>query len=190
MASGRLLQAPADMPAGRRGWRAWLACGVALAAVPVLALSYPAGFRERAAFFLVAAALVTAAILLWTARRTLPLTVAAVMIAASAMAVVSTGVPNRVTASGGTRGAEMDYSYDPDGRAITRAQAEAVPKGSSEDEVRAILGSPAGDGTLRTRDGTDSHCLVYMDQSRRDRFDDKFALCFAGDSYRSLHRWL
>jgi hypothetical protein len=190
MARGRLLEAPADRPAGQRGWRAPVACVVSVAALAVIAWSYPGGFRERATYFAIAAALVTAAVLLWTARRTLPLVFAGVAVAAAAMAVLLTGVPNRVNAVGGTRGAEYDYSYDPDGRAITRAEAEAVPMGSTADEIEAILGSPAGAGTMRRRNGTDSHCLVYLDRARRQPVDDMFALCFAGDSYRSLHQWL
>jgi hypothetical protein len=190
MASGTLLEAPADRPAGQRGWRAGPACAVAVAALPVLAIASSAEGGDRVVGLVAAAALVAAAILIWTARRTLVLALAGVAVAAVAVAVVLIDVPNRIHGSGGTRGAETEYSYDPDGRAITRAQAEAVPKGSTEDEVEAILGSPAGDGTLRRRDGTDSHCLLYMNQARREAPLDKFAFCFAGESYHSLHRWL
>lgn len=189
MASATLLEAPADRPPGQRGWRAWLACAVAVAALPVVALTYEAGLREQVAYLAVAAALVTAAVLIWTARRTLVLALAGVAVAASAISVVLIGVPNRIHGEGGARGAEVEYTYDEDGRAITPAQAEAVPKGSTQDELEEILGSAAGDATLRRRDGVDSRCVVYLDQASRGPVDAKFAFCFAGDRYASLHRW-
>jgi hypothetical protein len=189
MGGTTLLEAPADRPAGHRGWRAWLACGVAAAAVPLLAVSSQVGLWERAAYFGAAAALVTAAVIIWTARRTPALVLAGGAVAASVAVVSLIGDPYHPHVSGGTGGAEMEYTYDPDGRAITRSQAKAVPKGSTEDEVEEILGSAAGDGTLRRRDGTDSSCLVYREEAVRASYDPVFAFCFAGDRYASLHRW-
>jgi hypothetical protein len=188
MGGTTLLEAPADRPPGQRGWRAWLACGVAVAALPVLALSSTAAAGDRVVSLVQAAALVAAAVLLWTARRAPALALAGVAIAASATAVVLIDVPNRIHGEGGTRGAEMEYSYDPDGRAITLAQAKAVPKGSTADEVVEILGAAAGDATLRRRDGTDSACLVYGEASGQP-YDPVFAYCFTDDRYASFHRW-
>jgi hypothetical protein len=188
MGGATLLEAPADRPAGQRGWRGWLACAAAVAALPVLALSSTAEGGEGVPQLGAAAALVAAAVLLWTARRAPALALAGVAVAASAIAVLLIGVPNRIHGQGGTGGAEMEYSYDPDGRAITLAQAKAVPKGSTEDEVEEILGSAAGDATLRRRDGTDSPCLVYG-ETPRESFDPLFAFCFADELYASLHRW-
>jgi hypothetical protein len=188
MTNATLLEAPADRPAGKRGWRAWLACGVAVAALPVLAFSSTAEGGEGVPQLGVAAALVAAAVLLWTARRASALALAGVAVAASAIAIVLIGMPNRIHGLGSMRGAEMEYSYDPDGRAVTPAQARAVPKGSTEDEVEEILGSAAGYAKLRRRDGTDSPCLVYG-ETPRESHDPLFAFCFADDRYASLHRW-
>jgi hypothetical protein len=189
MASVKLLDAPADRPAGERGWRAPVAYAIAVAAVPTLALSYGIGAREGAAYLAVAAALLTAAVLIWTARRPHALVLAGVAVAASVMAVVLLGVPNLHRVQGTTRGAETEYSFDADAPPITPAQAKAVPMGSTEEEVEEALGSAAGSGTLRRPDGTDSPCLIYGDQAGRQSFDPVFAFCFAEDRYTSLHRW-
>jgi len=190
MASAKLLDAPADRPAGERGWRAPVAYAIALATVPSVALSYGADAREGAAYLAVAAALLTAAVLIWTARRPHALVLASVAVAASVMAVVLLGVPNVHRVQGTTSGnAETEYSFDADAPPITPAQAKAVPEGSTEEEVEEALGAAAGSGTLRRPDGTDSRCLVYRDQAGRQSFDPVFAFCFAEDRYASLHRW-
>jgi hypothetical protein len=188
MASGTLLEAPADRPAGQRGWRGPAAFVVAVAAIPPLAMSRLADGWDIAAYLVAAVALAMAAVLIWTTRRAHAIVLAGVAVAASAIVVVLIGFPNRHDVTGGTRGAEYDYRYDPGASPITGAQAKAVPEGSTEDEVEEILGSAAGSGTLRRRDGADSHCLVYPNQAGRE-FYEVFAFCFAGDRYASLHRW-
>jgi hypothetical protein len=189
MAAATLLEAPADLPAGQRGWRAKAAFVVAAAAVPPVAMSSAAESLERAGYLGVAAVLVAAAVLIWTARRIAALLAAGLAAAACVTALVLVGGPDTQRVQGGTRGAEMEYAFDADAPPITRAAAEAVPEGSTEDELEDILGSAAGSGTLRRRDGTDSRCLVYRAQPGRWSYDPVFAFCFAGDRYASLHRW-
>jgi hypothetical protein len=189
MASGMLLEAPADRPAGQRGWRGAAAFVVAVAAIAPLAFSRIAIGWDRAGYLAVAAVLATAAVLTWTTRRTPVLVLAGVAVGASALAVVLMGgAPNVVRAQGSAGRAEMEYTYDRDGRAISPAEAKAVREGSTEDEVEEMLGSAAGSGTLRRRDGTDSHCLIYPYQADRQPHE-VFALCFSEDRYASLHRW-
>jgi hypothetical protein len=189
MASGALLRAPADRPAEARGWRARLAGGVALAALPVLAISSATEGGERAANLLSTAALVAAAVLIWTARRPSGLVVAGGLVVAAVAAVSMAGITNRYEVQGSNRWGEMVYSYEPGGTAITRAQARAVPRGSTEDELVEILGSEAGSGTWSGRGGRDMRCLVYRAQGSRGPIDELFAFCFAGERYVSLQRW-
>jgi hypothetical protein len=186
---GRHLQAPADRPAGQRGWRAPLAGAVAVAALPVLAISSMAEAGERAAHLLAGGALVTAAVLIWTARRSSGVAVAGGLVVAAVAAVPAVGLTNRHHVQGSNGWGEMTYTYEPGGPAITRAQARAVPRGSTEDELTEILGSEAGSGTWRGRGGRDMRCLVYREQASRRPTEAIFAFCFAGDSYASLQRW-
>jgi hypothetical protein len=189
MASATLLEAPADRPAGQRGWRAWLAGAVAVAALPVLAISSVAEGGDRAVDLVAAAALVAAAVLIWTTRRGAGLAVAGVLAVLAAAAVAIAGVTNRHHVQGGNRWGEMTYTYDPGGPAITRAQARAVPKGSTEDELTEVLGSEAGSGTWSGRGGRDMRCLVYRNEASRGVADAVFAFCFADDAYVSLQQW-
>jgi hypothetical protein len=189
MDHGRHLEAPADRPAGRRGWRAPVAGVVAVAALPALVISSVGEGGERAGHLLAAGALLTAAVLIWTARRTSGLAVAGGLVVAAVAAVPLVGVTNRHHAQGSNRWGEMTYTYEPGGRAITRAQARAVPKGSTEDQLKEILGSEAGSGAWRGRGGRDMRCLVYRAQASRGETDDLFAFCFAGDRYASLQQW-
>src|SRR5918999_1314426 len=139
MTSGRFLQAPADMPPGRRGWRVWLAFGAAVAALPALAFSTyadPPGWTGPA-FLFAAFALTTAAVVLWTARRHVVLGLAAVLVAAAIAAGTVAEAAQRSHQREEERLAGSAFNCDEEGPAITRAQAEAVPKGSTKDEVRA-----------------------------------------------------
>jgi hypothetical protein len=188
MAGTKLLRAPADRPAGQRGWRAPVAAVLALAAWPFVRMTSLSGGPERAVYLAVVLALVAAATVTWTARRASLLALAGIAIAGSAIAVALTGFPNQISGIGATRGMEMEYRYDPDESPITRARARAVPKGATKDELEEMLGSAAGEATLRRRDGTDSHCLVYPDQADRE-YGWVIAFCLEGERYASLHRW-
>jgi hypothetical protein len=189
MAAATLLEAPADRPAGQRGWRAKAAFVAAVAALPPVAMSSAAESLERAGYLGVAAVLVAAAVLIWTVRRIAALVAAGLVAAVCVAALVVVGAPDTQRVQAGTRAMEMDYAYDADAPPITRAEAEAVPEGSTEAELEEILGSAAGTGTLRRRDGTDSRCLVYRSRAWRGSYDPVFAFCFAGDRYASLRRW-
>jgi hypothetical protein len=189
MASGTLLEAPADRPAGQRGRRAWLACAAAVAAVPPLATSSVAGGADRALDLFATAALIAAAVLIWTARRPRGLVLAGVLAALAVAAAVTAGFDNRYQAVGSNRWGEMSYAYDPDGTAVTPSQARAVPAGATEDEVTELLGSPAGEGTQQRRDGSDARCILYREEPSRGRYEWQLAFCFPGGTYRSLQRW-
>jgi hypothetical protein len=190
MTSAPLRDAPADRPSGQRGWRAPLACVVSIAALAALFVSSIAEGGSRAVHLVAAAALVTAAIVIWTARRTSALVLAGGLVGAAAVAAAMAGIPNRHDVTGSNPWGEVRYTDDPGGSAVTRAQARAVPKGSTEDEVEDALGPAAGSGTLRRRDGGDMRCLVYREESaRREPVDRRLALCFAGDRYASLQDW-
>lgn len=189
MASATLLEAPADRPAGQRGWRAWLACAAAVATLPALASSSVAEGADRALDLFAAAALVAAAVLIWTARRPVGLVLAGVLGAAAVVAVVTAGFDNRYHGAGTNRWGEMSYTYDPDGTAITRARARAVPEGATEYEVTQVLGSPAGTATQRRRDGSDVRCILYRGEPSRGPYDERLAFCFPGGTYRALQRW-
>jgi hypothetical protein len=188
MASGSLLQAPADRPAGQRGSRAWLACAAAVAALPPLGFATygePPGWTGPA-FLFAALALTTAAVMLWIARRGAVLGLAAVLVASAVAAgVVAEAAQQREE----ERLAGSSFKFDEKGPAITRAQAEAVPEGSTKDEVRAILGQAAGSGIQHVTDDPDMRCLAYNDAGYGGRFFRLFAFCFSGGRYTELVIW-
>jgi hypothetical protein len=191
MASATFLEAPADRPAGQRGWRAWAACAVAVAAIVVIAISKVSEGTgaTHVAHLVAAATLISAAALVWTARRRHVLMLAVGLTAAAIGAVVVAGIPNRHRGQLSNGRGEATYVYDPGGSAVTRAEVEAVPKGSTEDAVTEILGSEAGTAEWRGRDGRDMDCLLYRDRASRGPSAYRFAFCFAGDRYVSLQRW-
>jgi hypothetical protein len=191
MASGRLLQAPADMPAGQRGWRAWLACAAAVAALPALAFSTfsdPPGWTGPAYLF-AALALTTAAVLLWTARRRAVLGLAVVLVAAAVAAGVVAEAAQRREQREEERLAGSTFRFDDNGPAITKAQAESVPEGSTKDEVRAILGQAAGSGIQHVTGDRDMRCLAYKVAGSRGPGAGLFAFCFSDGRYTDLVTW-
>jgi hypothetical protein len=191
MASATFLEAPADRPAGQRGWRAWAACATAVAALPVLAMSTfadPPGWTGPA-FLFAAFALTAAAVILWTARRRAFLGLAAVMVAAALAAGVMAGSAQQREQREEERLGGSSFTFDEKGPAITKAQAESVGEGSTKDEVRAILGQAAGSGIQRVTDDRDMRCLVYHDAGYRGRGFRLFAFCFSNGRYSDLLIW-
>jgi|ERR687896_92317 hypothetical protein len=191
MASATFLEAPADRPAGQRGWRAWAACAVAVAALPVLAMSTyadPPGWTGPV-FLFAAFALTAAAVILWTARRRAFLGLAAVMVAAAlAAGVVAESAHRREQREREKWGGSV-FHFDEQGPAITRAEAEAVPEGSTKDEVRAILGRAAGSGIQRVNDGKDLRCVAYRASDHRGPLVGLYAFCFSDGRYSDLRKW-
>jgi hypothetical protein len=181
MGGARLLEAPADRPAGRRGWRGWLACAAAVAALPALGSStYSDGPGWTGPVYLFAAlALTWSAVILWTARRRAVLGLSAVMVAAAVAAGVVAESAQRREQREEERLGGATFKFDEKGPAITKAQAEAVPEGSTKDEVRAILGQAAGSGIQQVTDGRDMRCLLYNDAGHRGRSLRLFAFCFS-----------
>lgn len=191
MASATLLEAPADRPAGQRGWRAALAYPVALAALPALAYSNVADGPGWAspALVLVAAALVSAAVLLWIARRRAGLVLAAALVATALAVGVAAGAAQRDAQHEREKWGGSVFHFDEQGPAITRAEAEAVPEGSTKDEVRAILGRAAGSGVQRVNDGRDLRCVAYRAADHRGSLAGVYALCFSDGRYSDLRKW-
>jgi hypothetical protein len=191
MASGRHLTAPADRPAGQRGGRVLPAFVVTVAALPALAFS-AADVDPRwtgVAFLFTAMALLVAGVLLWTARRPAGLTLAAGLVVAGLAAGVVAEAAQRREQREADRWGGASFKFDDQGPAITEDQAEAVPKGSTKDEVRAILGRAAGSGVQHVNDGRDLRCVVYRDANRLGRNWRMFAFCFSGDRYTDLREW-
>ena len=191
MASTTLLDAPADRPAGERGWRAPAAFAVAVAALPALAFSTdPEPPSWTGPVFLFAAlALTSAAVVLWTARRGAALGLAVMLVAAAVGAGVVAEAAQRSHQREAERLAGSSFKFDDEGPAITRAQAEAVPEGSTKDEVRAILGQAAGSGIQRVTDDRDMRCLAYNDAGYRGRSFRLFAFCFSNGRYSEMVIW-
>jgi hypothetical protein len=191
MGSTTLLEAPADRPAGQRGWRAPLAYVVAVAALPTLGFSTysdPPGWTGPV-FLFAALALTSGAVMLWTARRRAALGLAAVLVAAAVAAGVVAEAAQRREQREQERLGGTSFKFDDQGPAITKAQAEAVPEGSTKDEVRAILGQAAGSGIQRVTDDRDMRCVVYNDAGYRGRGFRLFAFCFANGRYSELLVW-
>jgi hypothetical protein len=191
MGSANFLPAPADRPVGHRGWRALPAFVVTAAALPALAFSSTADDPgwTRTAFLFTAAALIAGGVLLWTARRRAGLGLAAALVVAALAAGVAAEAAQRRDQGEADRWGGTSFTFDDEGPAITRAQAEAVPEGSTKDKVRAILGRAAGSGIQRVNDGTDMRCVVYRDANRLGRNWRLFAFCFSGGRYTDLREW-
>jgi hypothetical protein len=191
MASARLLQAPANRAVGRRGWRAPAACVVAIAGLPALAFSTysdPPGWTG-AAFLFASVALISAAVLLWTAQQRAGLGIAAVLVAAAVAASLLAEAAQRREQREADRWGGSVFNFDDQGPTITEAQAQAVPDGSTKDEVRSILGQAAGSGVQRVTDGRDMRCLAYRASDRRGPGARLYAFCFSGGRYSALRRW-
>jgi 4-amino-4-deoxy-L-arabinose transferase-like glycosyltransferase len=192
VAGTKLLQAPADRPPGQRGLRAPAAYVVAVAALFALGFSTYSEPPEwtRAPLLFAAAALIAGALLLWTARRRASVMAAAVLVAAAVMAGVVADAAQREAKREADRLGGSTFQFDEHGPAITREQAEAVPEGSTKDEVRAFLGQAAGSGIQRVNDGRDMRCLVYRDAARTGwRNLRLFAFCFSGERYAEMLIW-
>jgi hypothetical protein len=191
MGGTTLLEAPADRPAGQRGWRAPLAYAVAVGgvvAIPFSTHSDPPGWTGYA-FLFVAVALTSSAVMLWTARRRAVLGLATVLVAAAVAAGVVAETAQRREQREQERLGGTSFKFDDEGPAITRAQADAVPEGSTKDEVRAILGQAAGSGIQRVTDDRDMRCLLYNDARYRGRSFRLFAFCFSNGRYSELLIW-
>jgi hypothetical protein len=191
MTGARLLEAPAERPAGQRGWRAPLSYALAVAGLLALPFStYPdSPGWTRHAFLFAAVALTSAAVILWTARRRAVLGLAAVLVGAAVAAGMVAEAAQRREQHEQERLGGTTFKFDDEGPAITKAQAEAVPEGSTKDEVRAILGQAAGSGIQRVTDDRDMRCLLYNDAGYRGRSFQLFAFCFADGRYSELLIW-
>ena len=172
---------PADRPKGSRGWRGWLATGLALAA-PALLLaarvetagtdgsegaigdavySYgvdPPGLELKAA--LVAIVLTAAAALFWTARRARFLLVGALLTAAGLAGAVL-----------------VARSFEPAG--VSDRQLRALEPGLTRSAVEDRLGTPAGRGDY-SEGRRHLECLVWKLEEPADYLEHAL-VCFDGD---------
>jgi hypothetical protein len=185
-----LLRAPADRPAGSRGIRGVAAAVATLAALVTLTYGSRWDMPVWSRFVMLGAGtgLVGAALLLWTARRrgTLVLAVGLIVLAVPAwVAVERTRQTDRREAD---KWGGAVVSFDDKGAVLTQAEAEAVPKGTTKDEVRELLGPAAGSGIQRVTDGKDLRCVAYRVAGKRPEAS-LHAFCFTGERYTDLHKW-
>jgi hypothetical protein len=183
-----LLRAPADRPTGQRGIRAPLAAVAVIAAL--VTLTYGSRWDMpawgRGVVLAAGAGLFAAAFLLWTARRPAALAGAAALVALAVPPWVAVESHRQQEQREAEKWGGMSFSYDDRGPMITKAQAEAVPKGATKDEVKAILGPAAGSGIQRVHGGDDLRCRIYRSAERPNSAFDTYALCFTGDLYTDL----
>jgi hypothetical protein len=185
-----LLQAPADRPAGKRGLRGTVAAVATIAALVTLVYGsrWDMPAWGRGLMLAAGAGLIGAALLLWTARRPAALALAAALTALAVPPWVIVESHRQQEQREAEKWGGMTFQYDDRGPMITEAQAEAVPKGATKDEVKAILGPAAGSGVQHIRgDAKDLLCLIYRD-ANRPKSVPTFALCFTGNRYTHLLR--
>jgi hypothetical protein len=184
-----LLQAPADRPAGKRGLRGPLAAVAVFAALITLTYGSRWDMPVWGRFVVLGAGagLVGAALLLWTARRPGALVLAAALAALAVPPWVIVERHRQQEQREADKWGGMTFKYDDRGPMITKAQAEAVPKGSTKAEVKALLGPAAGSGVQHIHGARDLLCLIYRDV-KRPKGASVFALCFTGNRYTDLLR--
>jgi hypothetical protein len=185
-----LLEAPADRPAGKRGIRGAAAAVATLAALVTLTYGSRWDMPVWGRFVMLGAGtgLVGAAVLLWTARRRGAVVLAVGLIVLAVPAWVAVENARRDAQREAEKWGGTSFKYDEKGPVISQAEADAVPKGSTKDEVRAILGPAAGSGIQRVNDGKDLRCVAYRAAGKRP-LDRLYAFCFTGERYTDLHEW-
>jgi hypothetical protein len=189
-----LLRAPADRPAGRRGPRAPLAGLVALATLFPLSVAQfePADPAwTRPAFALAAAAGLVSTLLLWVARRRYFLVLA---VGLALLGLVGTVAAERartrvISEEEKWGGFVMSFYDEHRGARLSTAEAEAVPKGLTREQLRARLGAPAGSAIQRVHDGPDLPCLAYRSAGTGPRRLDLHGFCFSDGRYEALREW-
>src|SRR5688572_4637529 len=191
-----LLRAPADRPAGKRGARGWLAALAAFSSLVPMAFFQNAGDSAWARPGIVAGSLglIAGALLLWTARRRLVVAGALVAVVAggtlgwlAVAAELSTESRERREAD---RWAGAAVSYlRARGAIVTKAEAEATPKGLTRAQLLARLGEPAARGVQRVTDVPDLRCIAYR-RTRGKAFRQTLnAFCFRDGRYVELREW-
>lgn len=188
------LRAPADRAAGERGLRAPLAGLVALAtlfpfSVANFEVVHPAWARP--AFVLAAAAGIVAAVLLWVARRRVVLALAIGLTLLGLLSTVAAERARQRVVSEEEKWGGSTFSYENRGRRLTRAQAEAVPKGLTRAQLTARLGVPSARGIERVVGEDDLRCLGYRSAARLPKHSvpNLHAFCFRDGRYAVLRSW-
>jgi hypothetical protein len=191
-----LLRPPADRPAGKRGVRG------PVAAVAAIAALVPLGFARVAdetaaggpAALAAGVALIGGALLLWTARRPGAMVAAVVLVLAGAVgATVAIGAEIRAEDEArreADRWAGSTFGFPrARGAVLTRAEAEAVPKGLTREALTARLGAPSATGIQRLAGEPDMRCMAYRSTTRPPRSELLHAFCFRDGRYAELGEW-
>jgi hypothetical protein len=191
-----LLRAPADRPAGKRGARGTVAAAAALASLVPMLFFENAGDSSWARPGIAAGslALIAGALLLWTARRRIVVAAAIAAVAAGAtlgwLAVAAELRAESRERRAADRWAGADFSYPrARGAILTKAEAEALPKGLSRAELVARLGEPSAQGLQRITDEPDLRCLAYRRTGGRAVSQALNAFCFRNGRYVELGEW-
>jgi hypothetical protein len=189
-----LLRAPADRPAGKRGLRAPLAGLVALATLfPFSASQFDSAGPAwtKTAFVLAAVAGLVAAMLLWVARRRFTLVLAIGLVLLGLVgSVAAQRERNRVTSEEEQWGGwVMLRGHENRGVRLSAAEANAVPKGLTWEQLRARVGMPAGSGIQRVYDGPDLRCLLYRSHDANPNRPRLHAFCASDGRYEVLRKW-
>lgn len=192
----KLLRAPADRPAGRRGVRGPVAAVAALAAIVPLSFQRLADESSWAGPATLAAGLtlIAGALLLWTARRRVALAAAILLIVAGGLgAIVAIGAEQRADSAAqreAERWAGSSHSWPrARGAILTKAEAEAVPKGLTRKRFLARFGTPSTRGVVHFRDEPDLHCLGYRRSNAKPLRQTLNAFCFRNGRYVELSKF-
>jgi hypothetical protein len=191
-----MLRPPSERPAGKRGVRGTIAATVAIAGVlPLPFLNGPAetGWAEPA---IVAAslALFGAAVLLWTAHRQVWIaTAAAAVVAGGALAFTAITAEIRAhdrAIQATERWADASYSFPrARGAILTKAEARAVPKGLTREQLIKRFGEPSTRGVQHFRNRSDLRCVAYRRTDARPASQTLNAFCFRDGRYVELGEW-
>ena len=191
-----LLRAPADRPAGKRGVRGAIAAVAAAGSLVPMIFFQNAGDSEWARPGIVAGslALMAGALLLWTTRRRLVVAGAVVAVAAGAtlgwLAVAAERSAEDRERRAAERWAGGDFTYPRSrGAVLTKAEAEAIPKGLTRAELLARLGEPSARGVQRITDEPDLHCVAYRRTAGEAISQTLNAFCFRDGRYVELGEW-
>src|SRR5688572_4741110 len=191
-----LPRAPADRPAGKRGARGFVAAVAALSSLVPMIFFSNAGDSAWARPGIAAGslALIAGALLLWTARRRIVVTVAVVTVAAGATLGTLAIADERDAESRERREADRwagaGFS-EPRARGaiLTKAEAEAVPEGLTRGALIARLGEPSARGVQRITDEPDLRCLGYRRTGEKAISQTLNAFCFRDGRYVELGEW-
>ena len=189
-----MLRPPSERPAGKRGVRGTIAALVAVAGV--VPLPWLNGDAETAwaepAIVAATLALFGAAVLLWTARRWVWIATAAVA-AVAGVALGATAMAAEIRARDRAvhawAGASFSFRPRARGAILTEAEARAVPKGLTREQLIERLGEPSARGVQHFREEPDLRCVANRRSAAKPISHTLNAFCFRGGRYVELAEW-